>query len=164
MVCRSPLRFSCISFVCVYDYRRFSHISVHSKRKKNSPTTPPCTVCFLWVHKASSETWIMRISTRPSPAAYTEGVAKDRKGKGVGRGLGRQEKGPSPFSLSSFFSKPFPSPAPFPICDYQEGYQPLSLNTRCLFKFESTECRFPMLGPEVSMFSLMLTRKWWTVY
>ena len=161
---RSPLRLCCISFVFIYDYRRFSHISVHSKREKNSPTTPPCTVCFLWVHKASSETWIMRISTRPSPAAYTEGVAKDRKEKGVGRGLGRQEKGPSPFSLSSFFSKPFPSPAPSPICDYQEGYQPLSLNTRCLFKFESTECRFPMLGPEVSMFSLMLTRKWWTVY
>ena len=44
---RSPLRFSCISFVFIYDYRRFSHISVHSKRKKNSPATAPYTVCFL---------------------------------------------------------------------------------------------------------------------
>lgn len=34
---RSPLKLCCISFVFIYDYRRFSHISVHSKRKKNSP-------------------------------------------------------------------------------------------------------------------------------
>lgn len=129
---RSPLRFSCISFVFIYDYRRFSHISVHSKRKKNSPTTVLYTACFLWVHEESSETWIMRISTRPSPTAYTEGVTRGREGKGVGRGggLGRQEKGPSPFSLSSFFSKRLPSPDPFPICDCHEGYKPLSLNTR----------------------------------
>ena len=44
---RSPLRLCCISFVFIYDYRGFSHISVHSKRKKNSPTTPPYTARFL---------------------------------------------------------------------------------------------------------------------
>ena len=120
---RPPLRLCCIFFVFIYDYRRFSHISVHSKRKKNFPTTPSYSVCFLWVHEASSDTWTLRTSTRPSPAAYTEGVTRGRKGKGVGRGgLGRQEKGPSPFSLSSFFSKRLPFPAPFPICDCHEGY------------------------------------------
>lgn len=59
----------------------------------------------------------------------SQGVGRERGGWGGG-GLGRQEKGPSPFSLSSFFSKRLPFPAPFPICDCHEGYQPLSLNTR----------------------------------
>ena len=44
---RPPLRLCCIFFVFIYDYRRFSHISVHSKRKKNFPTTPSYSVCFL---------------------------------------------------------------------------------------------------------------------
>lgn len=34
--------------------------------------------------------------------------------KGWVEGLRRQEKGPSPFTLSSFFSKPLPSPRPLP--------------------------------------------------
>ena len=117
MVCRSPLRFSCISFVFVYDYRRFSHISVHSKRKKNSPTTVLYTACFLWVHEESSETRIMRISTKPSPTAYTEGVTRGRKGKGVGGGGGggdkRRDHLPFPFHLFSPNASPHPPPSQF---------------------------------------------------
>ena len=115
---RPPLRLCCIFFVFIYDYRRFSHISVHSKRKKNFPTTPSYSVCFLWVHEASSDTWILRTSTRPSPAAYTEGVTRGRKGKGVGRGGGgwgdkRRDHLPFPFHLFSPNVSPSPPPSQF---------------------------------------------------
>ena len=142
---RSPLRFSCISFVFIYDYRRFSHISVHSKRKKNSPTTVLYTACFLWVHEESSETWIMRISTRPSPTAYTEGVTRGREGKGVGRGGGAGETREGTISLFPFifFLQTPPLPRPLPN---------LRLPQRLLTTVPQYAVRFPMLGPEVSMF------------
>lgn len=145
MVCRSPLRFSCISFVFVYDYRRFSHISVHSKRKKNSPTTVLYTACFLWVHEESSETRIMRISTKPSPAAYTEGVTRGRKGKGVGGGGGVGETREGTISLFPFifFLQTPPLTRPLPN---------LRLPQRLLTTVPQYTVRFPMLGPEVSMF------------
>lgn len=150
---RPPLRLCCIFFVFIYDYRRFSHISVHSKRKKNFPTTPSYSVCFLWVHEASSDTWILRTSTRPSPAAYTEGVTRGRKGKGVGRGGGAGETREGTISLFPFifFLQTPTLPRPLPN---------LRLPRRLLTTVPQYTVRFPMLGPEVSMFSFMLTRKW----
>lgn len=141
---RSPLRFSCISFVFIYDYRRFSHISVHSKRKKNSPTTVLYTACFLWVHEESSETWIMRISTRPSPTAYTEGVTRGREGKGVGRGgAGETREGTISLFPFIFFLQTSTLPRPLPN---------LRLPRRLSTTVPQDTVRFPMLGPEVSMF------------
>lgn len=141
---RPPLRLCCIFFVFIYDYRRFSHISVHSRRKKNFPTTPSYSVSFLWVHEASSDTWILRTSTRPSPAAYTEGVTSGRKGKGVGRGgAGETREGTiSLFPFIFFLQTPL-LPRPLPN---------LRPPRRLLTTVPQYTVRFPMLGPEVSMF------------
>ena len=140
---RPPLRLCCIFFVFIYDYRRFSHISVHSKRKKNFPTTPSYSVCFLWVHEASSDTWILRTSTRPSPAAYTEGVTRDRKRKGLGRGAGETREGTISLFPFIFFLQTPPLPRPLPN---------LRLPRRLSTTVPQYTVRFPMLGPEVSMF------------
>lgn len=142
---RPPLRLCCIFFVFIYDYRRFSHISVHSKRKKNFPTTPSYSVCFLWVHEASSGTWILRTSTRPSPAAYKEGVTRGRKGKGVGGAGGAVETREGTISLFPFifFLQTPPLPRPLPN---------LRLPRRLSTTVPQYTVRFPMLGPEVSMF------------
>lgn len=104
-----------------------------------------------------------RRQAKPGLCGYSHSLRQQLKRKasqGIGRGkgwvggLGRQEKGPCPFSLSPFFSLPLPPlppppppPSFFQICYSHEGYHHLSLNTQCLFKLGSNEYRFPYVWP-----------------
>ena len=140
MVCRSPLRFSCISFVFVYDYRRFSHISVHSKRKK----IPRQQFCILHVFCEYT-----RSRAKPGLCGYPQNLRQQltqRASQGVGRERGwvgvTREGTISLFPFIFFLQTP-PLTRPLPN---------LRLPQRLLTTVPQYTVRFPMLGPEVSMF------------
>lgn len=141
---RPPLRLCCIFFVFIYDYRRFSHISVHSKRKKNFPTTPSYSVCFCEYTRRQA---IPGLCGHPQGLRQqltqkaSQGVGRERGW--VGGGAGETREGTISLFPFIFFLQTPPLPRPLPN---------LRLPRRLLTTVPQYTVRFPMLGPEVSMF------------
>ena len=114
---RSPLRFSCISSMITDGFLIFQ--SILRERK-----IPRQQLRILYVFCEYT-----RRQTKPGLCRYPQVLRQQltqKASQGIGREkgwvgeLGRQQKGPSPFSLSPFFSLPLPPPPPppssFPIC------------------------------------------------